>query len=220
MPPPGYGGIETVERGYFALALDRDKRPVDTLTSNLGHLLWSGIVDSTRADSVAGHLMGERMFSGWGVRTMAEGERGYNPIEYHNGTIWPHDNSIIAHGLARYGYRSQVARLAGALLDAAPRFDHCLPEVFAGYPRGLVDFAAEYPTASRPQAWAAGTPLLLLRALLGLEPVDGELRSSPVLPEHVERNALDGVAGRRRGARAATAGDPRDLGELLPADRA
>ena len=207
------------DRGYFALALDREKRPVDTLTSNLGHLLWSGIVDQSRADSVAGHLMGERMFSGWGVRTMAEGECGYNPIEYHNGTIWPHDNSIIAHGLARYGYRSEVARLAAALLDAAPRFDHCLPEVFAGYPRGLVDFAAEYPTASRPQAWAAGAPLLLLRAMLGLDAVDGELRSVPVLPEHVGRIALEGVPGRWGSGRVDTAGSPPDLGELLAADQ-
>ena len=203
------------ERGYYALALDCDKRPVDALTSNLGHLLWSGIVDARRADLVAGHLMGERMFSGWGVRTMAEGERGYNPIEYHNGTIWPHDNSIIAHGLARYGYRSEVTRLAAALLDVAPRFDHCLPEVFAGYPRGLVDFAAEYPTASRPQAWAAGAPLLLLRALLGLEPVEGELRSAPVLPSHVGRLALEAVPGRWGEARAGT---PGDAGDLVPAN--
>ena len=206
------------DRGYFAVALDHEKRPVDTLTSNVGHLLWSGIVDSSRADSVAAHLMGERMFSGWGVRTMAEGERGYNPIEYHNGTIWPHDNSIIAHGLARYGFRSEVARLAAALLDVAPRFEHCLPEVFAGYTRGLVDFAAEYPTASRPQAWAAGAPLLLLRAMLALEPIDGELHSDPVLPGHVSNVFLEGVPGRWGSAQAGGGRDERDLEPLVSPD--
>jgi glycogen debranching enzyme len=170
------------EREFFALALDGEKKPVDSLTSNIGHLLWSGIVDDDKADAVVRHLMGDRLFSGWGVRTMAEGEGGYNPIEYHNGTVWPHDNSFIAAGLARYGYRAEAARVAHAVLEAATYFDYRLPEVFAGYRRGRTKFPVEYPTASSPQAWATGAPLLLIRVLLGLEP-DGAV--DPVLPEPV-----------------------------------
>ncbi len=184
------------DREFFALALDGEKRQVDSLTSNIGHLLWSGIVDDHRAEAVARHLMSERMFSGWGVRTMAEGMVGYNPIEYHNGTVWPHDSAFVAAGLARYGYREDAARIAYALLEAATYFDWRLPEVFAGYPRSLTEFPVEYPTASSPQAWATGTPLLLLRVLLGLEPAGDVLRSDPVLPPQIERLSLAGVRGR------------------------
>jgi hypothetical protein len=99
-------------RGYYALALDGDKKPVDALTSNIGHLLWSGIVDDDRAEEVVAHLLGPRLFSGWGVRTMAEGDGGYNPIGYHQGTVWPHDNSLIADGLRRYGYHDEAATIA------------------------------------------------------------------------------------------------------------
>jgi glycogen debranching enzyme len=170
------------ERELFALALDGEKKPVDSLTSNMGQLLWSGIVDGDKADAVVRHLEGEKLFSGWGVRTMAEGEGGYNPIEYHNGTVWPHDNSFIAAGLARYGFRAEAARIAQAVLEAATYFDYRLPEVFAGYPREQTMFPVEYPTASSPQAWATGAPLLLIRVLLGLQP-DGTV--DPVLPEAV-----------------------------------
>ncbi len=184
------------DRGYFALALDGEKRPVDSLTSNVGQLLWSGIIPEERAESLAQLLVGDRLFSGWGVRTMAEGEGGYNPIRYHNGTVWPHDNSLIAAGLARYGFREEAATIAFATLEAATYFRYRLPEVFAGYRRGRTSFPVEYPTASSPQAWATGTPLLLLRALLGLEP-DGELlRSDPVLPAEIGRIELSGVPGR------------------------
>ncbi len=110
------------ERGFYALALDGNKRRVDSLTSNIGHLLWSGIVDEDRADQVVEHLMDDKLFSGWGVRTMAEGEGGYNPIRYHNGTVWPHDNSLIALGLVRYGYREEAARIAQAVLTLRLRF--------------------------------------------------------------------------------------------------
>ena len=140
--------------------------------------------------------MSERMFSGWGVRTMAEGEGAYNPIEYHNGTVWPHDNAFIAAGLRRYGYTAEAARIAYALLEAATYFDWRLPEVFAGYPRSLTEFPVEYPTASSPQAWATGTPLLLLRVILGMEPHGDELRSDPELPRQIERLVLRGVPGR------------------------
>ena len=185
------------DREYYALALDGRKRQVDAVTSNPGHLLWSRIVDEDKADAVVRHLLGDALFSGWGIRTMAEGERGYNPIRYHNGTVWPHDNSLIAHGLARYGYRDEAATVAQATLEAATYFRYRLPEVFAGYRRTRTGFPVEYPTASSPQAWATGTPLLLLRVLLGLEP-DGEvLRQEPVLPEKIHRLELSEIPGRR-----------------------
>jgi glycogen debranching enzyme len=156
--------------GYYALALDRDKRPVDSLCSNIGHLLWSGIVPPERVDAVVDELMGEDLWSGWGVRTMSSSDAGYNPLEYHNGTVWPHDNSIVAWGLARYGRFSEAQRIVRRMLNASTYFGHGLPEVFAGFSRMDTPFPIAYPTASRPQAWAAGTPVLLLQILLGLEP--------------------------------------------------
>src|SRR5207245_1464866 len=140
------------ERDAFALAIDGDGRKVDSITSNIGHLLWSGIADSGRAEACVAHLMSDGLFSGWGIRTMAEGEGGYNPIGYHLGTVWPHDNSIIAMGLTRYGYREQAARVAMAILEAATYFNGRLPEAFAGYRRDLTSFPVEYPTACSPQA--------------------------------------------------------------------
>ncbi len=184
------------DRRCFALALDGAKRPVDSLTSNIGHLLWSGIVSDDMASAIVEHLMGDRLFSGWGVRTMAEGEAAYSPVEYHNGTVWPHDNALIAAGLRRYGYATEAARIASALLDAATCFAYRLPEVFAGYQRSFTHFPVEYPTASSPQAWAAGTPLLLVRVLLGLEPGEHGLRSDAVLPEGISEISLTGIPGR------------------------
>jgi glycogen debranching enzyme len=175
---------------YFALALDGDKRRVDALTSNIGHLLWSGIVDDDKAAALARHLVGDRLFSGWGVRTMAHGDGGYNPLGYHNGTVWPHDNSLIAAGLARYGYRDEAAQIAFASLEAAAFFNHRLPEVFAGYPRSETSFPVEYPTACSPQAWSSGAPLLFVRTLLGLDPHPTEVRSSPHLPAGITRLEL------------------------------
>jgi glycogen debranching enzyme len=175
------------ERDFFALALDGEKRQVDSITSNPGHLLWSGIVDEDRARSLAAQLVGEALNSGWGVRTMAAGEGGFNPIRYHNGTVWPHDNSLIAYGLARSGFRDEAAAIALQTLEAATHFRFRLPEVFAGYPREKTGFPVEYPTASSPQAWSTGAPLLFIRALLGLEP-DGN--RDPHLPEKIGRLEL------------------------------
>jgi glycogen debranching enzyme len=184
------------ERECYALALDGDKRQVDSITSNIGHLLWSGIVDEERTDSIVGHLMGDALFSGWGVRTMAVGEGGYSPISYHNGTVWPHDNSLIALGLVRYGYREEAGRIAKAMLDAATYFDYRLPEVFAGYSRKRTRFPVEYPTASSPQAWATGAPFVFLRTMLGLEPSADRLDADPSLPKGIERLELRGIPGR------------------------
>ena len=158
------------ERGGHALALDGDKRQVDSLTSNIGHLLWSGLLDDHEAAATADLLLDEQMYSGWGVRTLGANEAGYNPLGYHTGTIWPHDNSLIVAGLARYGHHEAAATIATAILAAAPYFEYRLPEVFAGFPAPLTSAPVAFPTASRPQAWAAGTPLLLLTTILGLQP--------------------------------------------------
>jgi glycogen debranching enzyme len=156
--------------GYYALALDGDKRQVDSLCSNIGHLLWSGIVPEQRVDDVVDRLMGEELWSGWAVRTMSSADAGYNPLSYHSGSVWPHDNSLIAWGLARYGRWLEAQRIARRMLEAASHFDWQLPEVFAGLPRTEATFPIAYPTSARPQAWAAAAPVLLLRVLLGLEP--------------------------------------------------
>jgi glycogen debranching enzyme len=162
----------------------------------VGHLLWSGIVPAERRDVVADALMGERLWSGWGVRTMAQGEGAYNPLVYHNGTVWPHDNSLIAWGLARSGRRHDAERILHTMIEAATYFDYRLPEVFAGFPRHRTRFPVVYPTASSPQAWAAATPVLLLQVVLGLEPErrEGALRSAARdLPDWAEGIVLDGV---------------------------
>jgi len=167
---------------YFAVALDNDGRQVDSLTSNIGHLLWSGIVDKSKARSVARHLLSPQLFSGWGVRTLAEGEARYNPIGYHVGTVWPFDNSFIAWGLRRYGFKAEAACLVAGILEAAEVFDGRLPEAFGGYPRSATRYPVQYPTACSPQAWSTGAPLLLLRAGLGLEPQGDNLIVDPALP--------------------------------------
>jgi glycogen debranching enzyme len=156
--------------GYYALALDGEKQRVDSLTSNIGHLLWSGIVPRGRADAIVDQLMGDELWSGWGVRTMSSGDGAFNPLSYHNGTVWPHDNSLIAWGLARYSRWPETHRIARRMLSAAGHFSNQLPEVFAGFSRAATPFPIAYPTAARPQAWAAGTPVLLLQLLLGLRP--------------------------------------------------
>ncbi|MBV8079957.1 MAG: hypothetical protein JO186_06215 [Actinobacteria bacterium] len=156
--------------GYYALALDRDKNRVDSLTSNIGHLLWSGIVPEHRVDTIVDHLMADPLWSGWGVRTMSTRDAAFNPLSYHNGTVWPHDNSLIAWGLARAGRWSECQRIVRRLLEAAGHFGWQLPEVFAGLARSETPFPIAYPTAARPQAWAAGAPVLLLQLLLGIRP--------------------------------------------------
>ncbi len=184
------------DRAFFALAIDGDGRKVDSLTSNIGHLLWSGIVEEDKAEAVVRHLMGPQLYTGWGIRTMAEGEGGYNPIGYHLGTVWPHDNAFIAMGLRRYGYHEEAARVAMGMLEAATYFKGRLPEAFAGYPRQLTEFPVEYPTACSPQAWASGAPLLLLRAILGLEPTGDHLLVDPAIPSMLGQLELLDIPGR------------------------
>jgi glycogen debranching enzyme len=186
-----------VEDGeYFALALDNEGKQVDALASNNGHLLWSGIVDKSKAKKVVGQLLGPRLFSGWGVRTLAEGEGRYNPIGYHVGTVWPFDCSFIAWGLRRYGFKQEAATIAGGILDAAEFFDGRLPEAFGGYARGVTKYPVQYPTACSPQAWSTGAPLLLLRTMLGLEPEGDHLIVDPELAENIGLLALLDIPGR------------------------
>ncbi|MEO3776658.1 glycogen debranching N-terminal domain-containing protein [Micromonospora sp. B11E3] len=194
-----------VEDGeFYALALDPNGRPVDSLSSNMGHLLWSGIVDPSRAEAVARHLLGPRLFSGWGVRTLAVDEGRYNPIGYHVGTVWPFDNSFIAWGLWRYGFRAEAGRIAAGMIDAAKFFHGRLPEAFAGYDRELTRYPVEYPTACSPQAWSTGTPLLLLRVILGLEPDGDRLLVEPAVPTSIGRIELHSIPGRWGHASAAS----------------
>jgi glycogen debranching enzyme len=186
-----------VEDGeYFALALDTEGKQVDALASNNGHLLWSGIVDKSKAKALARHLLGPKLFSGWGVRTLAEGEGRYNPIGYHVGTVWPFDNSFIAWGLRRYGFKEEAARIAAGILDAADFFAGRLPEAFGGYPRRQTKYPVQYPTACSPQAWSTGAPLLLLRTMLGLEPQGDHLVIDPALPSHIGHVELLDIPGR------------------------
>jgi glycogen debranching enzyme len=192
---------ETPAASYYVLGLDHEKRQIDSLCSNVGHLLWSGIVDETRAALIAEQLMSHTLNSGWGVRTMSDGDRGFNPIGYHTGTVWPHDNSLVMAGLVRYGYRQYANRIATSMLDAARHFDYRLPEVFAGYTKEMTPFPVAYPTACSPQAWATGAPVLFLTCMLGLrpDPQTGKLHADAVLPEACQRLELRGVEalGRR-----------------------
>jgi glycogen debranching enzyme len=181
---------------YFALALDPDGNQVDALASNNGHLLWSGIVDKSKAKAVARHLLGPRLFSGWGVRTLAEGQGRYNPIGYHVGAVWPFDNSFIAWGLRRYGFKEDAAVIAAGMLDAAQFFNGRLPEAFGGYERAQTMYPVQYPTACSPQAWSTGAPLLLLRTMLGLEPLGEHLVVDPALPIAIGHLELLDIPGR------------------------
>jgi glycogen debranching enzyme len=188
------------DRGYFALGLDRDKRPIDALTSNIGHCLFTGIVDTDKAEETVAHLCGKEMFTGWGIRTLATSMARYNPVSYHNGSVWPHDSAICAAGLARYGFRSEAEAIAVGLFDASEVFGGRLPELFCGFDRDAYPIPVPYPSSCSPQAWASAAPYLLLRSvLLGLEPriPDRELRCRPSVPELlgtlvVENLYLDG----------------------------
>ena len=171
------------ERECFALAIDGEGRQVDSITSNIGHLLWSGIVDTDKAPHVVQHLMSDLLFSGWGVRTMAEGEGGYNPIGYHVGTVWPHDNSIIALGLTRYGYRDESARIASGILQAARYFKHRLPEAFAGYARAAHAVPGRVPHRLQPASLGHRSPAAIhshvARARAARRPADRRCVTAP-----------------------------------------
>ncbi|ALK08485.1 amylo-alpha-1,6-glucosidase [Blastochloris viridis] len=183
--------------GSYALALDGDKRRCEVRTSNAGHVLWAGLATPDRAARVAGGLMERDFFSGWGIRTVAEGEVRYNPMSYHNGSVWPHDNALIASGLARYGACEAVQRVFAAILDAAAYMDfRRLPELYCGFRRRTGRGPTLYPVACSPQAWASATPFSLVQSCLGLElkPETGEIRlNNPVLPLRLDWVRLRGL---------------------------
>ncbi len=175
------------DEGTYAMALDAGKRQVDAVSSNPGHALWCGIADPARAGRVAATLRSPGLWSGWGVRTLSSAMAGYNPIGYHIGSVWPHDNAIIAAGLTRYGFREQAASIAAVMLEATRHFrDARLPELFCGFARSDAPYPVPYPVACQPQAWASGSVFSLLRSMLGMEAAAaaGELEfRSPSVPD-------------------------------------
>lgn len=155
--------------GYFALGLDKDKKKIDTLSSMIGHLLWSGIVDESKMSMIVSHLFSPELYSGWGIRTLSKDSIAFNPLGYHTGTVWPHDNAIIARGLYKNGFKSEALRIVEDMVDASKHFGYRLPEVFAGYDKNLTKFPVSYPTAASPQAWSASATMQFIKLLLGID---------------------------------------------------
>jgi glycogen debranching enzyme len=183
------------DRQWFAIGLDGDKKPIDSLASNMGHCLWTGIVDEDKAQAVARHLLSPEMFSGWGVRTLATTMGGYNPVSYHCGSVWPHDTAIAAAGLARYGFEEGAQRLVTSLLAAGMAQGGRLPELFAGLDRSELGVPVGYPTSCSPQAWSAASPLLCLRTLLRFDPwvPYGKTWLAPMVPKEYGRLTVRGI---------------------------
>ena len=177
------------EMNFYAIALDGDGAPCCVYGSNAGHLLFCGVPSAERAALVTAQLLSERFCSGWGIRTLAHGEARYNPMSYHNGSIWPHDTSICVAGMSRYGERSSVARILNEIFETAIHFNMRLPELYCGFPRLQGQGPVPYPVACLPQAWACGAASLLLQASLGVE-IDGDRKEvhvrDPILPQGVE----------------------------------
>jgi len=183
---------------FFAQALDGEKRLVRSITSNVGHCLWSGIIEAEKAVRVVARLMSPDMFSGWGIRTLSSASRNYNPMSYHNGSVWPHDCSLIALGMCRYGYADQAATVINGIIEAGLRFPTSrLPELFCGYSRDrrFHNSPMSYIKSCSPQAWAAAAPYLFLQTLLGLRPENGgrELWIEPVQCGLFRRFEVEGL---------------------------
>ncbi|MGZ4120911.1 MAG: amylo-alpha-1,6-glucosidase [Actinomycetota bacterium] len=180
----------------YAVGLDGNKDPIRSVTSNPGHGLWSGIVDDAKAARLARRLLAPDLLSGWGLRTLSALNPGFDPIGYHTGTVWPHDNSIIAHGLRLYGFSDESNRLIDELALAGSFFDFRYPELFCGYSRNEVPVPVEYPVACRPQAWATGAPLLMMRSYAGMS-ADAPNKTlsvvRPSLPSWLERAEMVGI---------------------------
>ncbi|HWE29827.1 MAG TPA: amylo-alpha-1,6-glucosidase, partial [Polyangia bacterium] len=179
------------------LAIDGENRPVPTITSNPGHLLFVDAVRGEKASRLVDVLLGEGLFSGWGVRTLARGQAVFNPLSYHNGSVWPHDNSLCALGAARHGRNDAAVTLLESLYLASSHFGRGrLPELFCGLSRGEGDFLVHYPVSCSPQAWASGAFFLLLQAGLGLEPDAPNARlaiRAPRLPRFIDHLELNGL---------------------------
>jgi glycogen debranching enzyme len=182
---------------YYAMALDRDKKPLEVMASNPGHLLFANAVDTDRAAAVVKALMGHGLNSGWGIRTLSQEELTFNPMSYHRGSVWPHDNALIAYGMAVYGFHEESSRLCTALYDAALHFrDYRLPELFCGIQRSRRDEPVQYPVSCSPQAWASGALFLIFTALLGIrvDALNREIKIvNPHLPDFLKELAIDGL---------------------------
>ncbi|MGC8514238.1 MAG: glycogen debranching N-terminal domain-containing protein [Acidimicrobiales bacterium] len=175
----------------YAVGLDRDKRPIDSKASNMGHVLWAGAADADKAEAVGAHLESPDFFSGYGLRTLAASMGAYNPCSYHNGSVWPHDTALAVTGLARYGQAERAQKIACGLMRAAAFFHGRLPELFCGFDASSYPSPVPYPNACSTQAWASAAPIALITALLGVEPdvPAGVVAVNPAIPaewEHVE----------------------------------
>jgi glycogen debranching enzyme len=187
------------DKGIYAMALQAGKQPAAVVSSNAGQLLWSGMVDSARAKKTMEQLMSKEMFGGWGIRTFSSAEARYNPVGYHLGTVWPHDNSIIAAGFRKYGFDDAACQVFTGIVEASKHFEkRRLPELFAGFSRDQFPIPVRYPVACHPQAWAAGSIPFMLQSLLGLVPKAFENRLQilrPVLPDFVQSLELRRLRG-------------------------
>jgi glycogen debranching enzyme len=172
------------DRGYYAVGLDADKRPIDALTSNIGHVLWAGAAEPEQAAKVADWLLSPELFTGYGIRTLASTMGAYNPASYHNGSVWPHDTALAVAGLMRYGFVEHAKRVAAGLFEAASFFSGRLPELFCGLDKASVPGPVPYPASCSPQAWASAAPVAVLTAMLGLSPDlrNGVIHVAPALP--------------------------------------
>jgi glycogen debranching enzyme len=185
------------DMGTYAMALEAGGKSLRVVSSNPGHVLWTGIADDEKARRTAERLLQDDSFSGWGVRTLAASEKGYDPVGYHLGTVWPHDNSILVGGLRRYRRDADALRVFQGMLDAAERFEHFrLPEAFSGFSREEYSIPVRYPVACHPQAWASGSAPFMLQHVLGLEPLGFEKRLRvvrPCLPDYIRNLELCGI---------------------------
>lgn len=184
------------DKQFYALALDKDKKQVDAIASNAGHLLYCGIVPKNRAKAVVKRLMNENMFSGWGIRTLSKEAATYNPVSYHRGSVWPHDNAMIAAGFKKYGFFQEANSVIEGIIGASQYFEsNRLPELFCGYDRDGFSFPVDYPTSSSPQAWAASSLPFFLTTLLGLEPnaPEGQITLKPTLLPAINYLGIHGI---------------------------
>jgi glycogen debranching enzyme len=184
------------DQKFYAIALDGDGNPCEAIGSNAGHLLFTGLPTVTRAEAVTHRLLGTEFRSGWGIRTLARGQARFNPMSYHNGSVWPHDTSLAVAGMARYGERDAVAMILGEIYAAASHFQMRLPELFCGFEREPGEGPIAYPVACLPQAWAAGSVFLMLQSALGIE-IDALSKTVTIdaatLPTGIERLTVSGL---------------------------
>lgn len=178
------------ERKYFAFGLDYQKKQIASITSNPGHCLYSGIVSQDKSKAIVKKLLSDEMFNGWGIRTMGKNELGYNPTSYHNGSVWPHDNSIIINGLTRYNYHREAVKVINGLIKASQYFKYNrLPELFCGFSHKKTQRPLEHPVACSPQAWACGSIYLIIQSLLGINPdvTNNRICLKPILPDEINK---------------------------------